>query len=83
MSFLLAGLFTFLVAHKLFDMDPEVAAVHGLLVGTLYPVIMTIVMTWAKVRRPALYARLRISRRRPNDNKDDDPDDTGTFFFTL
>ncbi len=77
LSFVLAGLFTFLAARTFFNMDPETAALHGVLVGVFYPVVLTIVMVWAKQKRPALYDRLRVARRRTNDKHDD----SGTFFF--
>jgi MFS family permease len=79
LSFLIAGLTTFLVARYLLNLSFEDASIHGVSAGLFYPIVMTIVMTWCKKHNPAVYDRLRISRRREKENPNHD--DTGTHFF--
>lgn len=75
-AFILAALFSFLPARVFFGMAPEVACLHSILAGTLYPLVIYIVMEWARRKQPALYARLRSTRA-----KDFNPDDSGSFFW--
>lgn len=79
MAFLFAGGITTIVAYKLFDMPPDIAVVHGALVGVLYPLLMTAVMAKLKSGYPELYDKLRVPTRRPGD-KPHDLNDSGQFF---
>ena len=79
-SFLLSGLITFATAKIFFEFTPESAGLLGVIVGSAYPIIMTIIMVWAKNNHPEMYSKLRIPRRRPEDSNGDH-DDTGTFFW--
>lgn len=80
LAFTFSGGITTLVAYRLFGMPQELALVHGVLVGVLYPVIMTATMSRLKKSDPELYDRLRVPSRRSTDKPPPSPDDTQEFF---
>lgn len=77
LAFVAAFCFTLLAAVGLYGIDSTQALIHALVAGTTYPIVITIIMVWAKHNRPELYNKLRVRRRRATDN----PNDTGTWWI--
>lgn len=63
-AFVIAFGVTAMVALRLFKMPYDVALIHGALIGMMYPVIMTAVMSYAKAHYPAFYDKLRVGDTR-------------------
>ncbi|MGE3482886.1 MAG: hypothetical protein AB7K73_16030 [Gammaproteobacteria bacterium] len=79
LAFAFSGGITTLVAYRLFGVAQETAVTYGVLVGVLYPVIMTAVMARLKKVDPDMYDRMRVPSRRATDQPKG-PDDTQEFF---
>lgn len=70
---------TFAAGYWLFGWPLEVSATHAALCAVLYPVAITVVMSVAATRWPALYERLRVpdapERRQVPRDRPGPPDD--------
>lgn len=79
MAGVFSGVINLVCLIGFYDFPLEHAALHGFIAGMLFPVFMTVAMSYIKVKFPVLYGRLRVQRRRPTDDRD--PDDTMEGFF--
>lgn len=72
---------TFAVARWLFGWPLAVASTHAALCAVLYPIAITMLMSAAAARWPALYDRLRVPERRSAPRDGNPPPDDMTRHY--